>query len=211
MNKLSLQISVMTIKSAKFITSYPTISKMAESETPEFAFIGRSNVGKSSLINMLTNNKNLAKTSSKPGKTQLINHFEVDNVWNLIDLPGYGFAKVHARKKSNFSAMILEYLEQRKNLFTAFVLVDSRLTPQRIDLEFVEWCGIKQIPFQLIFTKSDKIKKTALAENIGLFEAAMYQQGWEELPHRFVSSSKDGKGKDEIIEFINELVKSSKK
>ena len=157
---------------------------------------------------MLTNQKNLAKTSSKPGKTQLINHFNINNVWNLIDLPGYGFAKVHDRKKARFSAMILDYLENRKNLFTAFILVDSRLKPQKIDLEFVEWCGIKQVPFQIIFTKTDKIKKTQLAENVGLFEAAMYQQGWEELPHRFITSSKDANGKDDVLDFIESLVKA---
>lgn len=199
----------MTIKSAKFIKSYATIEKMEVSDTPEFAFIGRSNVGKSSLINMLANKKDLAKTSSKPGKTQLINHFSMDNVWNLIDLPGYGFAKVHARKKAKFSTMILEYLENRKNLYSAFILIDSRLTPQRIDLEFVEWCGVKQVPFQIIFTKTDKMKKTALAENIGLFEAAMFQQGWEELPQRFITSSKDGKGKDEVLAFIESLTQKT--
>ncbi|MFT5723454.1 MAG: GTP-binding protein [Bacteroidia bacterium] len=206
MKKLSLQISIMTIKSAKFIKSYITIEKMDKSDTPEFAFIGRSNVGKSSLINMLTNQKNLAKTSSKPGKTQLINHFVINNVWNLIDLPGYGYARVNDRKKAKFSGMILSYLEDRKNLYSAFILVDARLKPQKIDLEFVEWCGHKEIPFQIIFTKSDKIKKTQLAENIGLFEAALYQQGWEELPERFITSSKDKNGKDDVLEFIQQLV-----
>ena len=210
MKKLSLQISVMTIKSAKFIKSYATIEKMETTDVPEFAFIGRSNVGKSSLINMLTNQKNLAKTSSKPGKTQLINHFNINNVWNLIDLPGYGFAKVHDRKKARFSAMILDYLENRKNLYSAFILVDSRLKPQKIDLEFVEWCGIKQVPFQIIFTKTDKVKKTQLAENVGLFEAAMYQQGWEELPQRFITSSKDANGKDDVLAFIESLVQTTK-
>tara|TARA_B100000745_G_C20084791_1_gene370679 strand:+ start:270 stop:896 length:627 start_codon:yes stop_codon:yes gene_type:complete len=206
MKKLSLQISVMTIKSAKFIKSYATIEKMEASNKPEFAFIGRSNVGKSSLINMLANQKNLAKTSSKPGKTQLINEFNINNVWTLIDLPGYGFAKVNDRKKARFSSMIMDYLENRKNLYTAFVLVDARLKPQRIDLEFVEWCGVKEVPFQIIFTKTDKIKKTQLAENVGLFEAAMYQQGWEELPNRFITSSKNGGGKDDVLQFIEELV-----
>ncbi|MCO4818394.1 MAG: YihA family ribosome biogenesis GTP-binding protein [Bacteroidetes bacterium] len=198
----------MTIKSAKFIKSYATIEKMETSDKPEFAFIGRSNVGKSSLINMLANQKSLAKTSSKPGKTQLINEFNINNVWTLIDLPGYGFAKVNDRKKARFSAMIMDYLENRKNLYSAFVLVDARLKPQRIDLEFVEWCGVKQVPFQIIFTKTDKIKKTQLAENVGLFEAAMYKQGWEDLPNRFITSSKNGAGKDEILDFIEGLVKS---
>ncbi len=207
MKKLSLQISIMTIKSAKFIKSYATIEKMETSDKPEFAFIGRSNVGKSSLINMLANQKSLAKTSSKPGKTQLINEFDINNVWTLIDLPGYGFAKVNDRKKARFSAMIMDYLENRKNLYSAFVLVDARLKPQRIDLEFVEWCGIKEVPFQIIFTKTDKIKKTQLAENVGLFEAAMYKQGWEELPNRFITSSKNGAGKDEVLNFIESLVK----
>ena len=204
MKKLSLQISVMTIKSAKFIKSYATIEKMETSDKPEFAFIGRSNVGKSSLINMLANQKSLAKTSSKPGKTQLINEFDINNVWTLIDLPGYGFAKVNDRKKARFSSMIMDYLENRKNLYSAFVLVDARLKPQRIDLEFVEWCGIKEVPFQIIFTKTDKIKKTQLAENVGLFEAAMYKQGWEELPNRFITSSKNGAGKDEVLNFIDQ-------
>ncbi len=207
MKKLSLQISIMTIKSAKFIKSYATIEKMVTSDKPEFAFIGRSNVGKSSLINMLANQKSLAKTSSKPGKTQLINEFDINNVWTLIDLPGYGFAKVNDRKKARFSSMIMDYLENRKNLYSAFVLVDARLKPQRIDLEFVEWCGIKEVPFQIIFTKTDKIKKTQLAENVGLFEAAMYKQGWEELPNRFITSSKNGAGKDEVLNFIESLVK----
>ncbi len=207
MKKLSLQISIMTIKSAKFIKSYATIEKMETSDKPEFAFIGRSNVGKSSLINMLANQKSLAKTSSKPGKTQLINEFDINNVWTLIDLPGYGFAKVNDRKKARFSSMIMDYLENRKNLYSAFVLVDARLKPQRIDLEFVEWCGIKEVPFQIIFTKTDKIKKTQLAENVGLFEAAMYKQGWEELPNRFITSSKNGAGKDEVLNFIESLVK----
>ena len=197
----------MTIKSAKFIKSYATIEKMETSDKPEFAFIGRSNVGKSSLINMLANQKSLAKTSSKPGKTQLINEFDINNVWTLIDLPGYGFAKVNDRKKARFSSMIMDYLENRKNLYSAFVLVDARLKPQRIDLEFVEWCGIKEVPFQIIFTKTDKIKKTQLAENVGLFEAAMYKQGWEELPNRFITSSKNGAGKDEVLNFIESLVK----
>ena len=207
MKKLSLQISIMTIKSAKFIKSYATIEKMETSDKPEFAFIGRSNVGKSSLINMLANQKSLAKTSSKPGKTQLINEFDINNVWTLIDLPGYGFAKVNDRERARFSSMIMDYLENRKNLYSAFVLVDARLKPQRIDLEFVEWCGIKEVPFQIIFTKTDKIKKTQLAENVGLFEAAMYKQGWEELPNRFITSSKNGAGKDEVLNFIESLVK----
>ena len=197
----------MAINTAKFMQSYVTIEKMAKTEIPEFAFIGRSNVGKSSLINMIVNQHNLAKTSSKPGKTQLINRFLIDNKWNLIDLPGYGFAKVSAKKKSKFSNMILEYLSNRKNLFTAFVLIDARLTPQKIDLEFIEWCGVKQVPFQLVFTKSDKVKKTPLAENIALFEAALYKQGWEELPKRFVTSSKDKNGKEDLVNFINELIK----
>lgn len=195
----------MTVKSAKFIKSYQTIEKMVKSDVPEFAFIGRSNVGKSSLINMLTNQSKLAKTSSKPGKTQLINHFLIDDSWNLIDLPGYGFAKVHAKKKARFSQMILEYLEKRRNLYSAFILIDSRLKPQSIDLEFVEWCGVKQVPFQIVFTKSDKMKKTALAENVELFKAAMYKQGWEELPDFFITSSKNRKGQEDLLSFIQSL------
>ena len=199
----------MTIQSAKFLKSYQTIEKMTPSSVPEFSFIGRSNVGKSSLINKLANRKDLAKTSSKPGKTQLINQFEINEQWYLIDLPGYGFAKVHSRKKAKFSSMILDYLANRKNLYSAFVLIDCRIPPQQIDLEFIEWCGVHQVPFQIIFTKSDKLKKTQLAENIGLFEAALYKQGWEELPKRFVTSSKSGAGSDEVLEFIQEIIHSS--
>lgn len=178
---------------------------MPSTDQPEFAFIGRSNVGKSSLINMLTRNKNLAKTSSKPGKTQLINHFSINNQWGLIDLPGYGFAKVHARKKSRFSDMILGYLKERRNMYCAFVLIDSRIPPQSIDLEFIEWCGLNDMPFQIIFTKADKLKKSQLAKNTATFDAALYKQGWEELPNRFISSSKDAAGRDEILNFIEAL------
>ncbi|MCB9261594.1 MAG: YihA family ribosome biogenesis GTP-binding protein [Flavobacteriales bacterium] len=196
----------MTIKSAKFIKSSATLEQMKETDTPEFAFIGRSNVGKSSLINMLANQKHLAKTSSKPGKTQLINQFLIDENWLLVDLPGYGFAEVSSKKKAKFSDMIMNYLCERKNLFSAFILIDCRLEPQNIDLEFVEWCGVKQIPFQIIFTKADKMKPTALANNIELFKAAMYKQGWEELPEFFVSSSQSHAGKEEILKFITQLI-----
>lgn len=182
---------------------------MPFSQEPEFAFIGRSNVGKSSLINMLCNRKNLAKTSQKPGKTQLVNAFHINNTWRLIDLPGYGFAKVSQKKKGKFSDMILEYLSERKNLYCSFVLIDSRIPPQKIDLEFLDWCVVKEVPVAIVFTKSDKMNKTKLAFNTETFKAALFQRGWEELPPCFITSSAKHKGKDEVLDFINSILKEN--
>ncbi len=195
----------MMFKSAKFDKSFPSVLSMGDTLMPEFAFIGRSNVGKSSLINMLVNQKSLAKTSSKPGKTRIINRFLIDESWFLVDLPGYGFAKVSKKSRALFDEMITEYLINRQMLATAFVLIDIRLEPQPIDLEFIEWCGTNGIPFQLIFTKIDKVSKTKVQVNSETFKAALYDQGWEELPKFFFTSATKHTGKDELTEFIQAL------
>lgn len=170
---------------------------------PEFAFIGRSNVGKSSLINMLTQNKNLAKTSGTPGKTQLINHFGIDNRWYMVDLPGYGFAKVGKTVKSSWENMIRGYLTHRENLVATFVLIDSRLDPQQIDLEFILWCAQNEVPIVLAFTKADKIARSSVQANVAKFLKAT-QEIYEEPPLYFVSSAENMQGKDDIVSFIEE-------
>lgn len=196
----------MKIKSAKFIRSYATAESMPDSKEPEFAFIGRSNVGKSSLINYLADRKNLALTSSKPGKTQLINTFMINGDWKLVDLPGYGFAKVSQKRRDKFSDLILSYLKDRKQLYCAFILIDSRLEPQAIDVEFVEWCGVNEVPFSIVFTKSDKLKKNELMHNTELFKAALHKSGWEELPEMFITSATKNTGGKEVLKYIGKLV-----
>lgn len=191
----------MKITAAEFITSNTDPAKCPDSSLPEYAFIGRSNVGKSSLINMLTQRKNLAKTSGRPGKTQLINHFLINNSWHLVDLPGYGYARVSKSAKKTFQKFITSYFNQRKQLIAAFVLIDSRHAPQPIDLEFMQWLGENQIPFCIIFTKADKLKPKALQRNIKVYCDIMLET-WEEMPQYFVSSSTDGTGREEILEFI---------
>lgn len=198
----------MLIKESEFTGSYPNISKMPAASHPEFAFIGRSNVGKSSLINMLTNKKGLAKTSSKPGKTQHIVHFLIDKKWFLTDLPGYGYAKVSKEKKATFSKLIEQYLLKRESLFCVFVLIDGRLDPQPIDLSFIEWLGVEQIPFVIVFTKSDKIKKSELEKNVKAMETVLLKQ-WDELPQVFISSAENGDGKEAILHFIEKTLKAS--
>jgi len=198
----------MQIKSAKFVRSYYRFSDMKLDSRPEFAFIGRSNVGKSSLINFLTNRKNLAKTSSKPGKTQLINQFLVNDAWTLIDLPGYGYAKVSKRARSKFQELITDYLENSKQLYCAFVLIDSRIPPQAIDLEFLEWCVMKEVPIAIVFTKTDKLSTTKAMENTEHFKAALYQNGWEEIPPCFMTSSAKKIGNEELMDFIARTIKS---
>jgi len=198
----------MHIKSATFTTSYPRLEDMPNSTMPEFAFIGRSNVGKSSLINMLVQRKNLAKTSSKPGKTRLINAFLINESWSLIDLPGYGFAKVSKRKRHLFGDMITEYLQNRKTLYCAFVLIDMRIPPQQIDLEFLDWCALKEVPIALIFTKCDKLKATKRHMNRETFFAALFQRGWEEIPPHIESSAAKNEGREEILKFIQKTIKS---
>lgn len=191
----------MEIKSAIFLMSNTSVEKCPKPDLPEFAFIGRSNVGKSSLINMITNHKKLAKTSARPGKTQLINHFLINENWYLVDLPGYGYAKVSKTQRNKFQAYISDYIIKRENLYCLFVLIDSRHEPQKIDLEFIEWLGEKGIPFSIIFTKADKLGRNKIASNVAYYKKQLLKN-WEELPPIFVSSSETGMGKEEILNFI---------
>lgn len=195
----------MKINSAEFVISNSDVSKCPKDLLPEYAFIGRSNVGKSSLINMITNHKNLAKTSSKPGKTQLINHFKINNNWFLVDLPGYGYAKVSKKTKDTFQQFITDYFEKREQLVCAFVLIDIRLEAQKIDLEFINYLGESEIPFCLIFTKADKIGKTKVQNHIAAYKKQLLAEDWEEMPPFFVSSSLEGTGKDEILLYIDQI------
>ncbi|MFD0963500.1 ribosome biogenesis GTP-binding protein YihA/YsxC [Pseudofulvibacter geojedonensis] len=199
----------MKIKSAEFIISNSEVAKCPKDMLPEYAFIGRSNVGKSSLINMLTNQKNLAKTSGKPGKTQLINHFLINKNWFLVDLPGYGYARVSKSTKKIFQKFITNYFEKRKQLVCAFVLVDCRHEPQKIDTEFMEWLGVNQIPFNIIFTKADKLKPQALKRNISKYQEILLET-WEECPQHFITSSSDYRGKEELLNYIEEINQSIK-
>ena len=191
----------MLIKKADFIISNTDVSKCPEPNKPEYAFIGRSNVGKSSLINMLVNKKNLAKTSGKPGKTQVINHFLINENWYIVDLPGYGYASVSKQKRTDFAQIIKQYLTKRKNLMSVFVLIDSRLTPQKIDIEFMAWLGELRIPFVICFTKQDKLSKSESEINLMNYKKEMLKY-WEYLPQFFKTSSSKNRGKNEILEFI---------
>ena len=193
----------MQVKSADFIISNTDYKLCPKADMPEYAFIGRSNVGKSSLINLITNKKHLAKISGKPGKTQLINHFLINKQWYLVDLPGYGYATVSKSQKEEFQKIIFSYLENRKNLICLFVLLDCRHKCQKIDLEFMQWLGEKQIPFVMAFTKTDKLGKTALRKNIENYKNDMLKQ-WEELPQFFFSSVLNKKGDKEILDFIEQ-------
>ncbi|WP_375584866.1 ribosome biogenesis GTP-binding protein YihA/YsxC [Cyclobacterium xiamenense] len=193
------------LKNARFLVSNTDHRKCPAPSKPEFAFIGRSNVGKSSLINMLTNHKHLAKISGKPGKTQLINHFSIDDRWFMVDLPGYGFAKVNKKLKADWDKMIRAYLTERENLTAVFVLVDSRLPPQKIDLEFIQWCGQLELPLVLLFTKADKQSQSKTAENVHLFLDEM-EKLFVEAPEFFVTSAVNRQGRDELIQFIEENV-----
>lgn len=195
----------MKINTAEFVISNSDVSKCPKDPLPEYAFIGRSNVGKSSLINMITNHKSLAKTSSKPGKTQLINHFKINNNWFLVDLPGYGYAKVSKKTKDTFQQFITDYFEKREQLVCAFVLIDIRLEAQKIDLEFINYLGESEIPFCLIFTKADKIGKTKVQNHIAAYKKQLLANDWEEMPPFFVSSSLEGTGKDEILLYIDQI------
>jgi GTP-binding protein len=191
----------MQIKSADFIISNTDYTLCPKADMPEYTFIGRSNVGKSSLINLITNKKKLAKISGKPGKTQLINHFLINKEWYLVDLPGYGYATVSKTQKQEFQKIIFSYLENRENLMCLFVLLDCRHKPQKIDLEFMKWLGEKQIPFLMIFTKIDKLGKTELKKNIENYKTEMLKQ-WEEIPQTFFASVPKRKGSKEILDFI---------
>ena len=193
----------MKIKSAEFIISNSEVSKCPTQPFPEYAFIGRSNVGKSSLINMLTGRKSLAKTSGRPGKTQLINHFLINKNWFLVDLPGYGYARVSKSSKKTFQKFITNYFEQRKQLVSAFVLIDIRHKPQPVDLEFMQYLGEHEIPFSIIFTKADKLKPKAIERHVKEYCNNLLQF-WEELPPHFVTSSSKTIGKDHVLRFINE-------
>ena len=179
------------------------VAKCPKDRLPEYAFIGRSNVGKSSLINMLTNCKNLAKTSGRPGKTQLINHFKIDDRWFLVDLPGYGYARVSKTTKQVFQRFITDYFEQREQLVSAFVLVDIRHEPQKIDVEFMQWLGERAIPFAIIFTKADKLKPHAIERNVAAYKEALLEW-WEEFPPYFVTSAQNKTGKEELTQYIEQ-------
>ena len=202
----------MAIKKAEFVMSNSQVSKCPKENLPEYAFIGRSNVGKSSLINMLTNQKSLAKTSGRPGKTQLINHFKIDNSWFLVDLPGYGYARVSKTTKRVFQQFITKYFEERTQLVSAFVLVDVRHEPQKIDVAFMQWLGEHNIPFAIIFTKADKLKPLVIERNVAAYQQVLLET-WEEFPPYFVTSAENRVGKEELINYIeaiNEQVKDNK-
>jgi len=203
------EINTMKIKEAVFVISNTDVKECPSDSKPEFAFIGRSNVGKSSLINMLVGNKNLAKTSGRPGKTQLINHFIINKEWYLVDLPGYGYAKVSKTSREKWEIFIAEYLTKREPLLNVFVLLDSRLEPQKIDLEFMNWCGEKQIPFSMVFTKIDKISSTALQKNLAKYKKEMLKY-WDALPPVFTSSSESAFGKEKILNYIEQIIETTK-
>ncbi len=205
----------MPIHNATFVISSPDVAQCPQSTLPEYAFIGRSNVGKSSLINMLCHNPRLAKTSQKPGKTLLINHFAIDSIhrltdssvhqqWHLVDLPGYGFAQTSQRQRDLLRKMIERYCLLRGQLTNLFVLVDCRLEPQKIDLEFMNWLGENEVPFSIVFTKADKVGKGRLSENIDGYKRSLLQT-WEELPPIFITSAETGLGRDELINYIEEI------
>lgn len=197
----------MQIKSAEFVISNSEVAKCPKDKLPEYAFIGRSNVGKSSLINMLTNRKSLAKTSGRPGKTQLINHFIINKNWFLVDLPGYGYARVSKSTKKVFQKFITNYFEKRKQLVLAFVLVDCRHEPQKIDLDFMYYLGENGIPFAIVFTKADKLKPNALEQHIADYKNVLLEY-WEELPPSFITSSSKHIGKEELLDYIDAINKS---
>ena len=195
----------MIIKSAEFINSNTDYQKCPETTKPEFAFIGRSNVGKSSLINMLVEQKKLAKVSGTPGKTQTINHFFINQEWFLVDLPGYGYAKLSKEDRWNFGKMIESYLENRRNLFCTFILIDSRLPLQSIDLDFINWMGKHELPIALVLTKTDKLKQSELGKSKFNIESALLKS-WEELPPVFITSSEKKSGRDKLLGFIEQAI-----
>ena len=197
----------MIIKSAEFVISNTDVNKCPASTLPEYAFIGRSNVGKSSLINMLTQRKGLAMTSQKPVKTQLINHFLMNNEWHLVDLPGYGFARVGQSNRERLKSIIEDYILEREQLTNLFILLDCRHEPQKIDLEFIEWAGENGVPFALVFTKADKLSKGKLASNIEAYKQTLLES-WEELPPIFITSSEAKEGRDELLNYIEDINKT---
>ncbi|MBR3947532.1 MAG: YihA family ribosome biogenesis GTP-binding protein [Bacteroidales bacterium] len=195
----------MQIRTAEYLMSNDDYRKCPKPDKPEFAFIGRSNVGKSSLINMLTSNSKLAKTSASPGKTQKINHFVINNTWYLVDLPGYGYAKVSKAQRAVFKNMIDGYILNRQNLVNLFVLVDSRLEPQNIDVEFINWLGASRVPFTIIFTKADKIGTNVLKAKVDAYKEHL-SQTWENLPDMLVSSAVSKMGQEEILDYIQNII-----
>ncbi len=194
----------MDIKEAKFIISNTDINLCPKDGLPEYAFIGRSNVGKSSLINMLVDKKDLAKTSGKPGKTQLINHFLINEEWYLVDLPGYGYAKASKSSRNQWEKFISEYLTKRETLINIFVLIDSRLEPQKIDIEFMTWCAEQQLPFSMVFTKIDKLSSSALQKNLAAYKKEMLKY-WEFLPPVFTTSSESKFGREKLLNYIEQI------
>jgi GTP-binding protein len=200
----------MKITTAEFISSHADVAKCPLPDKAEFAFIGRSNVGKSSLINMLTNSRKLAKISVTPGKTQTINHYLVNSSWYLVDLPGYGYASVSKSTRAGFGKMIENYVLKRENLTCLFILLDSRLTPQAIDLDFIEWAGSKDIPLAIIFTKIDKLKRNELEKNMKKYQQTLLTR-WEELPTIILTSSEKKQGKEEILSLVDELIEGFSK
>ena len=199
----------MEIKTAEFTLSAPMVSMCPEDTKPEYAFIGRSNVGKSSLINMLTNHKKLAKTSATPGKTLLINHFIINKEWYLVDLPGYGFAKRSKKEIDKLDQMIRGYILQREQLVNVFVLVDVRLEPQKIDLEFIEWLGVSSVPFAIVFTKADKLTANKARQAVEAYKHKLLET-WEELPPIFLTSSEKKEGREEVLQYIDDINQSLK-
>ncbi len=197
----------MNIKTAEFVMSNTDVLQCPQDRRLEYAFIGRSNVGKSSLINMLTNKKGLAMTSSTPGKTQLINHFIINDEWYLVDLPGYGYAKRGKKGREKIEDIIRSYIEDREQLTSLFVLIDCRHEAQKIDLEFMEYLGENGVPFSIVFTKTDKISKSRLMENTAKYKTKL-QETWEELPPFFFTSAEDKKGKEELLDYIEQINKS---
>lgn len=197
----------MNIKSAEFTISNSDYRKCPDSSLPEYAFIGRSNVGKSSLINMLTGRKALAKTSATPGKTMLINHFLINGEWYIVDLPGYGYAKRSKKEVQKLDQMIRGYILGREQLVNTFVLVDVRLEPQASDMDFMNWLGLSSVPFSIVFTKADKISHTKVMQNIEAYKAKMLET-WEEMPPYFITSAEKGTGRDEVLDYIEQINKS---
>ncbi|MFD2600522.1 MULTISPECIES: ribosome biogenesis GTP-binding protein YihA/YsxC [Flavobacterium] len=195
----------MKINTAEFVISNSDVSKCPKEPLPEYAFIGRSNVGKSSLINMLTGRNSLAKTSGRPGKTQLINHFKINDNWFLVDLPGYGYARVSKSTKQTFQSFITEYFEKREQLVCAFVLVDVRHEAQKIDIEFINYLGTIEVPFCIIFTKADKISRGKIDQHVAAYRKALLANNWEEMPQYFVTSSSEGTGRDTVLNYIEEV------
>ena len=199
----------MEIKTAEYVISSPTVGLCPKDTKPEYAFIGRSNVGKSSLINMLTGNSKLAKTSATPGKTMLINHFIINKEWYLVDLPGYGFAKRSKKDVQKLEQMISGYILQREQLANVFLLVDVRLEAQKIDLEFIEWLGVSGIPFAIVFTKADKLSTGKVTQQVAAYKRVL-EETWEEMPPMFVTSAEKRQGRDELLDYVEQINKSLK-